>query len=78
MGTQQVVVSNKTSMTYRTRMMHEDMKPPAGIGAFIEHCLHVVMLATHHMDPKGLGQAILAIGLYLEHRFRTSSSSDVC
>ena len=43
-------------------MTLDDMKTLAGMGAFIEHCLHVVMPTTHRMDPKDLAQAILAIG----------------
>ena len=62
MGIQRVVVTHGTTMAYWTGMPIEDMKTLAGMGAFIEHCLHVVMPTTHRMDPKDLSQAILAIG----------------
>ena len=62
MGIQRVVVTHGTTMSYWTGMTLEDMKTLAGMGAFIEHCLHVVMPTTHRMDPKDLAQAILAIG----------------
>ena len=53
MGIQHVVVTYKTTMAFRTGMTP---KPLAGMRTFIEHCLHVVMPATHRMDPKDLGQ----------------------
>ncbi len=62
MGIQRVVVTHGTTMAYWTGMTLEDMKTLAGMGAYIEHCLHVVMPTTHRMDPKELAQAILAIG----------------
>ena len=43
-------------------MTVEDMRTLAGMGAFIEHCLHVVMPTTLRMDPKYLAKAILDIG----------------
>jgi hypothetical protein len=61
-GIQRVVVTHGTTMSYMTGMTLEDMKTLAGMGAFIEHCLHVVMPTTHRMDPKDLAQVILAIG----------------
>ena len=62
MGIQRVVVTHGTTMAYWTGMTVEDMKTLAGMGAFIEHCLHVVMPTTHRMDPKDLAKAIIAIG----------------
>ena len=62
MGIQRVVVTHGTTMAYWTGMTLEDMKTLAGLGAFIEHCLHVVMPTTHRMDPKDLAKAILDIG----------------
>ena len=61
MGIQRVVVTHGTTMSYWTGMTLEDMKTLAGMGAFIEHCLHVVMPTTHRMDPKDLAQAILSL-----------------
>ena len=62
MGIQRVVVTHGTTMAYWTGMTLDNMKTLAGMGAFIEHCLHVVMPTTHRIDPKDLAQAILAIG----------------
>jgi hypothetical protein len=61
-GIQRVVVTHGTTMAYWTGMTVEDMKELAGMGAFIEHCLHVVMPTTHRMDSKDLGQVIRDIG----------------
>ena len=58
-GIQRVVVTHGTTMAYWTGMTLDDMKTLAGMGAFIEHCLHVVMPTTHRIDPKDLAQAIL-------------------
>ena len=62
MGIQRVVVTHGTTMAFWTGMTVEDMKALAGMGAFIEHCLHVVMPTTHRLDPKELAQTISAIG----------------
>ena len=61
-GIQRVVVTHGTTMAYMTGMTLENMKSLAGMGAYIEHCLHVVMPTTHRMDPKELAQVILDIG----------------
>jgi len=61
-GINRVVVTHGTTMSFTTGMTLEDMKTLAGMGAFIEHCLHVVMPTTHRLDPKELAQTILAIG----------------
>ena len=62
MGIQRVVVTHGTTMSFWTGMTVEDMKALAGMGAYIEHCLHVVMPTTHRLDPKELAQTISAIG----------------
>ena len=62
MGIQRTVVTHATTMSYWTGMTVEDMKALAGMGAFIEHCLHVMMPTTYRMDPKDLAKAISAIG----------------
>ena len=62
MGIQRTVVTHATTMSYWTGMTVEDMKALAGMGAFIEHCLHVMMPTTYRMDPKDLVKAISAIG----------------
>ena len=61
-GIQRVVVTHGTTMSFWTGMTVEDMKELAGMGAYIEHCLHVVMPTTHRMDPKDLAKTILDIG----------------
>ena len=62
MGIGRVVVTHATTMSFCTGMTVEDMKALAGMGAYIEHCLHVVMPTTYRMDPKDLVEAISAIG----------------
>lgn len=62
MGIQRVVVTHATTMSFWTGMTVEDMKELAGMGAYIEHCLHVVMPTTHRLDPKDLAKTISAIG----------------
>lgn len=62
MGIGRMVVTHGTTMSYWTGMTVEDMKELAGMGALIEHCLHVVMPTTHRMDPKDLAKTISAIG----------------
>ena len=62
MAIQRIVVTHGTTMSYMTGMTVEDMKTLARMGAFIEHCLHVVMPTTYRMDPKELAKTIIAIG----------------
>ena len=62
MGISRVVVTHGTTMSYWTGMTVEDMKALAGMGAFIEHCLHVMMPTTYRMDPKEMVQTVSAIG----------------
>lgn len=62
MGIERVVVTHGTTMSFWTGMTVEDMKELAGMGAYIEHCLHVVMPTTHRLDPKDLAKTIKEIG----------------
>ncbi len=62
MGISRIVVTHGTTMSYWTGMTVEDMKALAEMGAFIEHCLHVMMPTTYRMDPKELVQIMSAIG----------------
>ena len=62
MGIQRVVVTHGTTMSFWTGMTVEDMKELAAMGAFIEHCMHVVMPTTHRLDPRELAETISAIG----------------
>ncbi len=57
-----IVVTRGTTMSYRTGMTVEDMRDLAGMGSFIEHCIHVMMPTTYRMDPRELAQAITTIG----------------
>ena len=61
-GIQRVVITHGTTMSFWTGMTVEDMKELAGMGAFIEHCVHVMMPTTHRLDPKELADTIKAIG----------------
>ncbi len=62
MGINRVVVTHGTTMSFWTGMTLEDMKELAAMGAFVEHCIHVVMPTTHRMDPRDLAKTISAIG----------------
>ena len=62
MGIERVVVTHGTTMSFWTGMTVEDMKELAGMGAYIEHCLHVVMPTTHRLDPKALAKTVKEIG----------------
>ena len=63
MGINRVVVTHGTTMSFWTGMTVEDMKTLASMGAYIEHCLHVMMPLTHRLTPKDLAETISAIGL---------------
>lgn len=62
MGIHWLVVTHATTMTYWTGMTVEDMKALAGMGAYIEHCMHVMMPTTYRMEPKDMVKIISAIG----------------
>jgi len=62
MGIHRLVVTHATTMTYWTGMTVEDMKELAGMGAYIEHCMHVMMPTTYRMEPKDMVKTISAIG----------------
>ena len=62
MGIQRVVVTHATTMAFWTGMTLEDMKSLASMGAYIEHCLHVMMPLTYRLTPKELVDTITAIG----------------
>ena len=57
-----IVVTHGTTMSYWTGMTVEDMEALADMGAFIEHCIHVMMPTTYRMDPRELARAITSIG----------------
>jgi hypothetical protein len=62
LGIQRVVVTHATTMSFCTGMTLEDMKTLASMGAYIEHCLHVMMPLTYRMTPRELVETIMAIG----------------
>jgi len=62
LGINRVVVTHGTTMAFWTGMTLEDMKTLAGMGAYIEHCLHVMMPLTYRLTPRELVDTITAIG----------------
>ncbi len=62
LGIQRMVVTRATTMAFRTGITLEDMKTLASMGAYIEHCLHVMMPLTYRMPPKELVETITSIG----------------
>ena len=62
LGIQRIVVTHATTMSFLTGMTLEDMKTLASMGAYIEHCLHVMMPLTYRMTPRELVETITAIG----------------
>ena len=62
LGIQRIVVTHATTMSFWTGMTLEDMKTLASMGAYIEHCLHVMMPLTYRLAPRELVETITAIG----------------
>ena len=62
-GINRVVVTHATTMAFWNGMTVEEMKTLASMGAYIEHCLHVMMPLTNRMPPKELAETMSAIGL---------------
>jgi hypothetical protein len=62
LGISRVVVTHGTTSAFWTGMTLEDMRTLAGMGALIEHCLHVMMPLTHRVTPVELVDAIHTIG----------------
>ena len=63
MAIQRIVVTHATTMAFWTGMTLEDMKSLASMGAYIEHCLHVMMPLTFRLPPRELVETITAIGM---------------
>ena len=61
LGIGRIVVTHASSMSFSTGMTVEDMVSLAKKGAFIEHCVHVMMPLTHRLDPSKLADMIRAI-----------------
>jgi len=62
LGIERVVVTHATTMSFWTGMTLEDMQTLASMGAYIEHCVHVLMPLTYHLPPKELVNTITSIG----------------
>jgi len=62
LGINRVVVTHGTTSAFWTGMTPEDMKTMAGMGAYVEHCLHVMMPMTYRMPPQDLVEVIRTIG----------------
>ena len=62
LGIGRVVVTHATTTAFWTGMTLEDMKRLAAMGAFIEHCLHVMMPLTNRLPPRELVDTITSIG----------------
>ena len=62
LGVNRVVVTHGTTSAFWTGMTPEDMKTMAGMGAYVEHCLHVMMPMTYRMPPQDLVKVIRTIG----------------
>lgn len=61
-GIGRVVVTHGTTSAFWTGMTLEDMKALADLGAFVEHCVHVMMPLTYRLKPRELVDAINYIG----------------
>ncbi len=62
LGIRRVVVTHGTTSAFWTGMTPEDMKTLAGMGAYIEHCIHVMMPVTYRVSPQDLVDTIRTIG----------------
>ena len=62
LGIHRVVVTHASSMSFWTGMTVEDMKTLANKGAFIEHCIHVMMPLTFRLNPSELADILQSIG----------------
>ena len=61
LGIGRIVVTHGSTMSFSTGMTVEDMATLAKKGAFIEHCVHVMMPLTHRLDPSKLAEMIRTI-----------------
>lgn len=62
LGINRVVVTHGTTSAFWTGMTAEDMRNLAQMGAFVEHCLHVMMPMTYRVAPQELVDTIRTIG----------------
>ncbi|MSQ05782.1 MAG: histidinol phosphatase [Dehalococcoidia bacterium] len=61
-GIGRVVVTHGTTSAFWTGLTLEDMKTLADLGAYVEHCIQVMMPLTHRLKPQELVDAINFIG----------------
>jgi hypothetical protein len=62
LGINRIVVTHASTMSFWAGMTVEDMKALAAMGAFIEHCVQVMMPMTSRMLPSDLVDMVRAIG----------------
>ena len=62
LGIHRIVVTHASTMSFWTGMTVEDMRALAKMGAYIEHCIHVMMPLTHRLSPYELAEMLQAIG----------------
>ena len=62
LGIHRIVVTHGSTMSFWIGMTVEDMKVLADKGAFIEHCIHVMMPLTFRLSPSQLADILRAIG----------------
>ena len=62
LGIGRVVVTHATTSAFWTGMTPDDMKEMADMGAYVEHCLHVMMPMTYRVPPEELIATIRHIG----------------
>ena len=61
-GIGRVVVTHGTTSAFWTDMTPADMKAMAEMGAYVEHCLQVMMPTTYRLSPQDLVETIRTIG----------------
>ena len=57
-----MVVTHGTNSAFWTGMTAPDMKDMAEMGAYVEHCLHVMIPTTYRLSPQDLVETIRTIG----------------
>ena len=62
LGIHRVVITHASTMSILTGMTLEDMKVFGDKGAFMEHCVQVMMPLSHRMAPSELAEMLRAIG----------------
>lgn len=63
LGIGRIVVTHGTTSAFWTGMTPDDMKEMADMGAYVEHCLHVMMPMTYRVPPEQLIDTIRHIGI---------------